>query len=191
MMVAGAPRCLQMDLLAAVTHESPGLDPTGSLFRIEWVRAVWARVGGWPGRSAALWSWSLGGFRTPPGVYGDERGSPSVLGRERQKRAVHRKTTSPFSKKKDDKNNHPEMLLPETAWAGWISVKHFPASCSRVINSIFSLMTLFQHLLYLEEQKSASLDTSLHSSMALLSGCPPTPFKILQYFSAIFKRVDG
>lgn len=92
----------QMDLQAAATRESPGLDPAGSLFRIEWVRVGWARAGGGSARSAALWSWSLGGFRTPPGVYGDERGSPSVLGRERRKKAVHRKTMSHFSKKKED-----------------------------------------------------------------------------------------
>lgn len=74
----------RMDLLAAVTRESPGLDPAAPLFRIEWVRVVWARAGGGPARFAALWSWSPGGFRTPPGVYGDERGSPSVLGRGRR-----------------------------------------------------------------------------------------------------------
>lgn len=86
----------RMDLLAAVTRESPGLDPAAPLFRIEWVRVVWARAGGGPARSAALWSWSPGGFRTPLGVYGDERGSPSVLGRESKGWRVHLKTKSHF-----------------------------------------------------------------------------------------------
>lgn len=189
-MVAGAPRCRLIDLLAAVTHESPGLDPAGSLFRIEWVRVVWARAGGGPARSAALWSWSLGGFQTLPGVYGDERGSPSVLGREWRKESCSQTDyISLFKKEGRQCNNvkHPPILFPETVLAGRISVKHFPASCCCVIDSIFSFMTLFHHLLYLVS-RNLHYQTLLCILLWLFFKVFSPP---VQKPGAVFKRVDG
>lgn len=69
-----------LDSLAAVGRASPGWGPAGSPSHIWWGRVVWGRAGGGPARSAALWSWSPGGFRTRPGVCGGEGGSPSDLG---------------------------------------------------------------------------------------------------------------
>lgn len=83
-------------------------------------------------------------------------------------------------------NNHPQILLPETVLAGRISVKHFPASCCRVIDSIFSLVTLFHHLLFLHEQKFGSLDSSL--LRLFFEVFPPCSNTLVQYSKEFMGR---
>lgn len=77
----------QRHLLVAVTHVDvpQELDRAGFLHRIVWGRVVWGQSGAEPAHSAALWSWSLGGFQTLQDVHEGEGGSPSDLNREGEK----------------------------------------------------------------------------------------------------------
>ena len=75
------------DLLAAATHVNVhlDLDRAGFLDHIVWRRVVWVRARGGPVHSVALWSWSLGDFRTLQGAREDEGGTPSDLNEEGEK----------------------------------------------------------------------------------------------------------
>lgn len=167
----GGPPCWWTDLLVAVTRVSPGLDPANSLFRILWARALWVRAGGGPARSAALWSWSPGGFQTPPGVCGHGSGSPSVLGGESegQQQLVRRGHVAVVTVKKEGRhcnstNTHPRTLLSETVFAGGITV---------VVLLDSSLVSQHYPTFYcIRMSRNFHHDFSLYSPAALLRDAP-------------------